>query len=183
MLVVGLSIREYGFELGGQDPGAGGLAGEALEQSAGLASVDDVGGGNGGHGEEAGFQLGDHAAPGDVGPDQYARLSGANHGHTAAGGVEDAFNVGEEDEIGGGEGVGDAAGDGVAVDVEEMTVVLVDADGGYQGDEAGVEGAGDRIGVDAGDFADEAEFRVGDAALEEGAVDATEADDAGTEVG
>ena len=79
--------------------------------------------------------------------------------------------------------MGDAAGYGVAIDVEKLAVALKQADGGDEGDESGVEGAGYGIGVDLGDFADETEFGVGDAALEKGTVDAAEADGAGAEFG
>ena len=51
-----------------------------------------------------------------------------------------------EDEVGGGELLGDAAGNGVAVDVEKLIVVLVEANGGDNGHEAGVEGVGDGFG-------------------------------------
>ena len=183
MLVVALSTGGSASGLSRQDAGAGRLAQYALPEGAGLATVDYVGGRHGGHGEEAGFQLGNHAAPSDVGLDQHAYMAGVHEGHTPTRRVEDAFHVGEEDELGCGEFLGYAACNGVAVDVEKLTVVLVETDGGYEGHEAGVEGAGDGFGIDLGNLADESEFRVGNAAPEEGSVDTAEADYACSEGG
>ena len=55
---------------------------------------------------------------------------------------------------------GQAAGNGIAVNVEKLAVVLVEANGGDEGHEAGVEGVGDGFGIDLGYLADKAEFRV-----------------------
>ena len=181
--MVALSTGKGASDLGSQDAGAGGLAQNALQEGAGFASVDYVGRRHGGHGVKAGLELGNHAAPGDVGLDQHTGPAGVHQGQAPAGRVEDTFYVGEEDKIGGGEFLGQAAGNGVAVDVEKLIVVLVEANGGYEGHEASVEDAGDGFGVHLGYLADEAEFGVGNAAPEETPVNATEAYDAGTEGG
>ena len=145
----------------------------------GLAAVEDVGPSDAAlDGVDAGADLRDHPLPDLAGVEECGEAGHVDPGDDGVrvGDVAvDAVDVGEVDELLGGERLGDSAGGGVGVHVVGLAF-LVDTDGGDDGDEVFVQDAFEDRGFDVADVADEPETGVALLDRDETAVLAGEAD-------
>src|SRR5580698_2655891 len=136
------------------DLGADALIGEDLEQHRVLeATVEHVDLLDpAGQGLERALHLGDHPGVNDAAVDEPRRLRRRQRANHLAGAAAYGFDVRQENELLGPQGLGHLAGCGVRVDVQRVTLA-VDADRGDDGDEPGLDELVDDVGHDLDDLA------------------------------
>ena len=138
--------------------GADAALGEQFEQQCvRQAGVDDVGRASAVGGPDRRFDLGDHPVADDTRAKQLAAARGVELADQRAVGVTDTLDVGHEDELAGVQRDRELGGDGVRVDVVRLAVVA-EPDRRHHRDAPLIEDRHERLAVDLGDVADEAEI-------------------------